>query len=311
MTLLKRITQSPRHLALLSIPAVFGIYAALYAVGGRDALRAEVLVLPALVAATLFFGALGRRLFSVLAPFLLTGLIYDSMRYWADAVRGPIRVWEPYTFDWRFFGITTANGVLTPNEWWQLHTHWILDFFTGLAYLTFIFVYIATVLYFVFGLSRRGTARMSASDITHEVQGMPWGFLWVNLIGYSTYYWYAAAPPWFVSDYGLIAARLDVTANPAGCLRFDALLGTQFFTGMYGRSADVFGAIPSLHVAYPLMAALYASRFGKWEIFSWVFYALMCFSAVYLNHHYVLDILWGSAYALIVYGVIQLRYRRS
>src|SRR5204863_7284945 len=34
-----------------------------------------------------------------------------------------------------------------------------------------------------------------------------------------------------------------------------------------------------------------------------VFYLVMCFSAVYLNHHYLLDVLWGSAYALLIgYG---------
>ena len=32
----------------------------------------------------------------------------------------------------------------------------------------------------------------------------------------------------------------------------------------------------------------------------------MCFSAVYLNHHYILDILWGSSYAVLVTIVMEL-----
>jgi membrane-associated phospholipid phosphatase len=73
---------------------------------------------------------------------------------------------------------------------------------------------------------------------------------------------------------------------------------------MYGRSADVFGAIPSLHIAYPLLAAFFAFQFGALRIFCFCFYLLMCFSAVYLNHHYILDIIWGSAYALVVDWII-------
>ena len=124
------------------------------------------------------------------------------------------------------------------------------------------------------------------------------------MLGYTTYYWYAAAPPWYVATYGLGPANLSVQANSAGCVRFDQLLGTHFFTEMYGRAADVFGAIPSLHVAYPLLAAFFAFRFGALRIFSFCFYVLMCFSAVYLNHHYVLDIIWGSSYALLVGWIV-------
>lgn len=129
---------------------------------------------------------------------------------------------------------------------------------------------------------------------------MPWAFFWLNLIGYSTYYWYAAAPPWYVELYGLGPAKMDVAAHSAGCARFDQILGTHFFSEMYGRAADVFGAIPSLHVAYPLLAVYFAFQYGSLRLFCVGFYLLMCFSAVYLNHHYMLDIIWGSTYALCV-----------
>jgi len=131
------------------------------------------------------------------------------------------------------------------------------------------------------------------------------------MLGYTTYYWFPAAPPWYVSLHGLGPANLSVAPNPAGAIRFDELLGTHFFTEMYGRSADVFGAIPSLHVAYPLLSLLYALELGSLRTFTFVFYAIMCFSAVYLNHHYVLDILWGSTYTVLVYVLLkQIRNRR-
>jgi membrane-associated phospholipid phosphatase len=100
---------------------------------------------------------------------------------------------------------------------------------------------------------------------------------------------------------------MDAKPSQAGCVRFDNILGTHFFSEMYGRSADVFGAIPSLHVAYPFMAIIFAFRLGAGRAFAICFYILMCFSAVYLNHHYVLDIIWGSTYALII-AIVTDRY---
>jgi len=250
-----------------------------------------------------------RALIGYTYPIFATAMIYDSMRYYADSIRSDyIRVQEPYLFDKTLFGIQTAQGVLTPNEWWQLHTHWSLDLVTGFFYLTFVAIFVMMGLYFRFAPRFRDNFKSIAASTR-----MIWAFFWVNLLGYSTYYWYPAAPPWYVALKGLGPADLSVGANPAGCIRFDQLLGTHFFTGMYGKSADVFGAIPSLHVAYPFLAMLYAWELGSLRAFGTFFYLIMCFAAVYLDHHYVLDILWGSAYSLIIYYGLRLHnnYRET
>jgi len=140
---------------------------------------------------------------------------------------------------------------------------------------------------------------------------MMWAFFWVNVIGYSTYYWYPAAPPWYVAEHGFGPANLTTPANAAGCVRFDQLLGTQFFSQWYGRSADVFGAIPSLHVAYPFQAVYYSFKFGRAKVFAALFFLIMCFSAVYLNHHYVLDVLLGVVYAIVVTWVVDFFYSKQ
>jgi len=41
------------------------------------------------------------------------------------------------------------------------------------------------------------------------------------------------------------------------------------------------------------------------------FYVSMCFSAAYLDHHWILDLVAGSAYALLVAGAIRLIARRA
>lgn len=291
-------------------PAVFvAVYwLTLHALNG---FRSDHLSIGLALLALYYAGGTFKVIFRFFLPVLATGIIYDSQRFYSDYIRGPIRVAEPYQFDKYFFGINvsspsglnTAASRLTPNEWFQLHTHPALDLFTGFFYLFFIAIFIGFGAYFVFFRSRTGTPKVSAEQLKLRAPGIMWSFLWLNLLGYSTYYWYAAAPPWYVALYGLGPADLTAQANPAGCIRFDELLGTHFFTGMYGRSADVFGAIPSLHVAYPFLAVFYAHRFGALRGFAWFFYLAMFFSAVYLNHHYVLDVIWGSAYAVIV-GVI-------
>lgn len=290
------------------VVSVFAYWAGLFALKGfrSDHWSMGILLI------ILYYG--GRKMGALLKfafPVLLTGILYDSMRFYSDYIRGAIHVAEPYLFDKKFFGIQTATGILTPNEWLQNHTHSFLDFITGLAYLTFIGVFVLTSAYVYFWLAGPfgvGTKKYSKSYIQERRSVFGWSFFWVNMVGYSTYYWYPAAPPWYVSLYGLGPVRMDALPNPAGCLRFDQLLGTHFFTQMYGRSADVFGAIPSLHVAYPLISVYFAFRFGTLRVFSVLFYGLMCFSAVYLNHHYILDILWGSSYAIMTAVVLDLYF---
>ncbi len=275
--------------------AAIGYWTVLSSLGG---LRPDLFVFSFVPLVLYYLGPKVRPFLDFVFPLCLISAIYDSQRYYSDFIRGPIHVQEPYAFDKRFFGIHTAKGVLTPNEWWQLNTIPVLDFFTGLAYIIFIPVYFGSALYMRFWLPRKGTAIAHPRSIGYRAPQIMWAFFWVNLIGYSTYYWYAASPPWYVALYGLGPARLDVPANVAGCARFDALIGMPIFREWYGHSADVHGAIPSLHIAYPLMMAYYAFRFGALRVFSTLFFLLMCFSAVYLNHHYVLDILWGSVYAV-------------
>lgn len=236
-------------------------------------------------------------------PIMLTGILYDSMRYYSHYIRGEIHVALPYEFDKRFFGIETSEGVLTPNEWWQKHTSPVLDLITGFFYLCFITIYIGISAYHSFALQGAKAARIGPY--------VTWAFFWVNMLGYSTYYWFPAAPPWYVADHGLGPAKLDTLASAAGAIRFDELLGTTFFTGMYGRAADVFGAIPSLHVAYPFLSLLFALELGSLRIFSAFFYLIMCFSAVYLNHHYVLDIIWGTAYAALIFVIVKALSKRK
>ena len=139
---------------------------------------------------------------------------------------------------------------------------------------------------------------------------LSYAFLIVNLLGFVTYFLYPAAPPWYVAQYGFGPARLDIHPDAAAAGRFDALLGTHFFDEMYGRGVDVYGAYPSLHAAYPLIVvwAVFREPALRWARAPAVaFLALMCLSAVYLQHHYVTDVVLGLGYAAATIAVVAQR----
>jgi inositol phosphorylceramide synthase catalytic subunit len=225
-------------------------------------------------------------------PFIATGAIYDSMRYyyWAG-IEGRVHVAGPYQLELSWFGI----GGRTPNEWLDAHHNPMLDLACGFAYLVYVGEYLA-VGFLLFFRRRFDVLRTFALC-----------FLVVNLLGFITYFVYPAAPPWYVSEYGFGPARLDVHSAAAAASRFDQLLGTHFFDAIYGRGIDVYGAFPSLHVAYPLLAVWATFRVPelRWARAPAVgFFLLMCLSAVYLQHHYLIDVLLGIAYAIVTVALV-------
>jgi hypothetical protein len=279
----EQLKTAPRFF-VYGVPALAVAYVALLL--AMHDLRPEHL-LAVFVALVLSLWSDGSRLLArVGLPYILYGLVYDSMRWYEDYIRSPvIHVREPYDFDLRWFGI---QGM-TPNEWLQNHTSAVLDFFCGLAYTPFFFIGESIVLSIYLAMS--GRVRLG--------ERFTWAFVIANFIGFSCYYIYPAAPPWYVADHGF-AVDMTVRASAAGALRFDRLIGIPVMAGFYGKSADVFGAIPSLHIVYPFLAMTYGWRLRRFRSFAVGYFLLVCFSAVYLNHHYLLDIIVGLAIALPV-----------
>ena len=228
-------------------------------------------------------------------PLIVTGAVYDSMRYFYwPGIAGRVHVAGPYQFELRWFGIAGQ----TLNELFAAH-HWTaLDLACGFAYLVYVGEYLAVAFLLFF----RGRHEM--------VRALSYAFLIVNLLGFATYFLYPAAPPWYVAQYGLGPARLDIHPDAAAASRFDALLGTHFFEEMYGRGVDVYGAFPSLHAAYPLIIvwAVFREPAMRWaRAPALAFLALMCLSAVYLQHHYVTDLVLGIGYAVATIAIVAQR----
>lgn len=248
-------------------------------------LRGDHGVIAAVAMAVYYAGPKARKAGRFLLPLLIMLIVYDSQRYWAGAWRAPVRVAEPHALELAWFGVHAGDMVVTPAAWWQTHTHAVLDLVCGLAYLAFVPVFLLIAAWWRFGKN------------IPAAEGVMWAMLWLNLAAYATWMVYPAAPPWYVDHYGLGKAVLTAAPEAGGAARFDALLGVTWFADYYGRNTNVFGSIPSLHVGQTFLAVLFAWRFRSLRVLATVFWLLVLFSSVYLNHHYLVDGLAGMVFA--------------
>jgi membrane-associated phospholipid phosphatase len=141
----------------------------------------------------------------------------------------------------------------------------------------------------------------------HAAQRFTWIFFLMNVLAFITYHVLPAAPPWYYHAHG---CEISMTALPSAGPRLthvDEYLGIHYFRGMYERSSDLYGALPSLHVAYPLLIAIEGWRSFGWpaRVASILFAALMAFSAVYLDHHWVIDVILGVIYCLSATALVR------
>ncbi len=251
--------------------------------------RPEHFLLIALFLLLFFVNTKTRKLAVGLLPFLIFGISYDWMRVYPNYLVNPIDVEGLYNLEKALFGITVDGAVLIPCEYFTLHTSAIADFLAGIFYLGWVPVPVAFGLYLYFKKDRDMFLRFAMV------------FLFVNLLGFTCYYIHPAAPPWYAMNYGFEPV-LNTPGNMAGLVRFDELIGFPLFNSIYGRNANVFAAVPSLHSAYLVVVLFYAiKKKCNWGILSVVIIFLfgIWFTAVYTSHHYIIDVLLGILCAVV------------
>ncbi|CAN5307283.1 phosphatase PAP2 family protein [soil metagenome] len=239
-----------------------------------------------------------KRLFVALYPIALLALTYDAMRYVKDVglpSADSVHLCDLRATEARLFGFSDGTTV---HDWLQVHWNPWLDRIAAVPYGTFIFVEVGFAIW-LFTRSERASTRFG------------WAFLLMNLMGFVTYHLYPAAPPWYFHSHG---CAIDLAAHASegpNLARVDAWLGVAYFHGLYARSNDVFGCVPSLHVAYPALILLEGARWMKWRgrIIAGVWSALMCFAAVYLDHHWVFDVVLGLLFATVAYSIVFFGFR--
>jgi hypothetical protein len=247
--------------------------------------KSDQLVLAGIFTALYVSTPITRKFILGFSIFIVFWVIFDYMKAFPNYWFNEVHIGSLYHAEARLFGIHTAEGVLTPNEYFQRHSIVLADVLAGLFYLCWIPVPLGFAAYLFFR-NRRSFLYFSLT------------FLLTNLLGFVIYYLYPAAPPWYVQEYGFDFIA-GTRGNTAGLIRFDHFFNVTIFQSLYTKGSNVFAAMPSLHSAYPLLVLYHSWRnnMGFMKIVFAVITGGIWFAAVYTSHHYILDVLAGITVA--------------
>ena len=226
-------------------------------------------------------------------PALIVVIGYDCLRFVEPYILAHRKIYacEVRDLDAALFGAATgfapADLVTAWNRPW-------LDILFAIPYAAF---WMAAIVWAIF---------LFLTD-RFLLRRFLWSLAFVFLCAFAIWCLFPVAPPWYVH---MLGCAIDIHAppNPAGLLRVDAALGIDYFGSFYARSPVVFGAMPSLHVAFPAIAAVTGWRqFPLWGRLAAVFATLwMIAASVYLDHHWVVDGAAAVALAFIANAVLSL-----
>jgi hypothetical protein len=241
-----------------------------------------------------------RRLMVAILPFGYAGCTYELMRPLQNLglTTDNVHVCDLRSYELALFGIRSGGARITLQDYFLVHHATAADLYFAVPYGLFIFIPVSYAVYLYF------------RDYVGALRFM-WTFFALNIVGFVTYHLYPAAPPWYFHQHGC-AVDLSVHASEAAALmRVDQLLGIAWFKGLYGRSSDVFGAVPSLHVAYVFLIVVEGWRQHRWpgRAFTLLLLTTTSAAAVYLDHHWVIDLLLGMLYTVAVYVPIRHLFR--
>jgi hypothetical protein len=182
-----------------------------------------------------------------------------------------------------------------PTVWLQTHLY---DGATGFLEVASAIVYVShfiapIVLAFLMWTfwSRRGFAQLF------------FGLLLVTVLGEITFVLAPTAPPWLAAQEGLIPPVHDVIKQAL----FDLGM-TPIAEEFHSSSYNTVAAIPSLHVAWPLIALFVVLDQGlpRWvAAFQASFLVAVVLAIVYTGEHYVVDALVGAVYAVVAWLIVR------
>lgn len=240
-----------------------------------------------LLVAALVWKASYRSFLIDFIPFLLMLLTYQALRGFADNLSpSAIHVTDLIAWERALFGGMMPPAYLQAHLQGQPYTP-LLNLVTNALYMSHFVVpvLLAVVLWFYrrehywpFGL----------------------GLLALSYAGFLTYLLFPAAPPWWAAHFGY--------------LKEETVQLTNFIlpTAVVFAGPNPVAAMPSLHAAYPTYIALFVlSVWG--QRFLWVLLLPLGvgFSAVYLGHHYVIDLIAGALYAVVAFTGVHWWGRRA
>lgn len=244
-----------------------------------------------------------RRFIADWLPFVLFWIAYDMLRGLADGLLSRVHISEPYHAEQFLFG-GLFNGSI-PAFWWQefqsKYDHHIFKKVIDIICGNFYSFHFATPLL-------TGWILWHTTNDRRMYYRFVYTLTMLNVMALATFLLYPAAPPWYVFKYGFIQPAGELIGTAGSLVNIDRMIQLKFFTTIWDNmNPNHFAAIPSLHGAYPILVSFFLyKKFKKFPLLLLLYPIGTWFSSLYLNHHYVIDLLVGGTYAYIAYWIVDI-----
>jgi membrane-associated phospholipid phosphatase len=228
----------------------------------------------------------GKKFFFNFAPLVLLLFSYESLRGLAPYLNHKVHYMEMIDFDRWIGGGTIPTAHL---QHWLYHGY--LQWYDFYFYFLYMGHFLFPVLLAVYIWMRHGRQflRFMVSLVT------------LSYLGFLTYVLFPAAPPWLASDKHLIPAIHGISSQIWWAM------GVHNYWAIYHQvNPNQVAAMPSLHSAYPTLFLLFIYRIKgwKWALPFSIYPLSIWFGVIYMGEHYLIDVLVGILYAIVVYWVM-------
>lgn len=221
-----------------------------------------------------------------LIPFIMIFITYESLRGFGGDVRfTDIHIEDLIAYERSLFGGTIPAYYLQ-STLMQGPFGPLLDYLTTALYASHFFVPVVTAIL-----------------LWYRARPYYWsfviGFILVAYVGFATYLFYPAAPPWWATKYGyLVDQPVKLPAHFVTMASLTSKIGP-----------NKVAAMPSLHMGFPTYVTLFCVYvWGKKTAWLFILPFSVGFSTIYLGHHYTIDLMAGGLLALSVFaGVATVR----
>lgn len=132
----------------------------------------------------------------------------------------------------------------------------------------------------------------------------------VSVLAEITYVLAPTAPPWLAAQDGHITGVHPIIKQALASLHLDAAASLKGDPDAY----NIVAAVPSLHVAFPVVGllAIRAFRLPRWVLVVQLTQLVtVVFAIVYTGEHYVVDALAGALYAVVAWALVQRALRTA
>ncbi len=226
-------------------------------------------------------------------PFTAVLLLYDRTRGLADGLGIPLHEQDIARAErWVFGGVD-------PTVWLQhhlydaarpMHVHW----YDAVCTLVYTSHFLATpILAAILWLRNRALWLRYISRV-----------ILLSVAGLITYIVFPEAPPWLAARDGYLDPVARLSAR--GWIWLHAGNLNALLARAQSEGANPVAAMPSLHVAFATLVAIFiAGRIrSRWRYLMVLYPIAMGFTLVYSGAHYVLDLVAGVLYAVVVHVLL-------